>query len=184
MGFPRQEYWKWFYTRIEPSSPAWQAGSLPLSRQGFPHVHISILFQNLFPYRLLQSTEQSSTCCPVGPHWVSVIHIWIYLCVYVNPNVLIPPPPLRDQLWLILFYHSVKPEKWKKCAHLKPVNQLFWETIKKFKKQCLYTVRVNTSNPGATLLLPPKLNHASLHIILHAVLNMPPKSSPQTFKMP
>ena len=27
------------------------------------HIHMSILFQILFPHRLLQNTEQSSLCC-------------------------------------------------------------------------------------------------------------------------
>ena len=30
-------------------------------------IHASILFQILFPFRLLQSTEQSSLCCTLGP---------------------------------------------------------------------------------------------------------------------
>ena len=33
----------------------------------FLHIHVSILFQILFPFRLLQSTEQSSMCYTVGP---------------------------------------------------------------------------------------------------------------------
>ena len=46
----------------------WQTDSLPLSRQGSPsasiiHTHISILFQILFPYRLLRNAEQSSWSC-------------------------------------------------------------------------------------------------------------------------
>ena len=31
------------------------------------HIHVSILFQILFPFRLLQSIEQSSLCCIVSP---------------------------------------------------------------------------------------------------------------------
>ena len=32
------------------------------------HIHISTLFQSLFPYRSLQSIEQSSLCYAVGPY--------------------------------------------------------------------------------------------------------------------
>ena len=39
------------------------------------HAHASILFQILFPFRLLQSTEQSSSCYTVGPGWLSVLNI-------------------------------------------------------------------------------------------------------------
>ena len=45
VGFPRQEYWSGLpfpspgnlpYPEIEPTSPAWQVNSLPLSHQGSP----------------------------------------------------------------------------------------------------------------------------------------------------
>ena len=32
------------------------------------HIHLSFLFQILVPFRLLQSTEQSSLCYTVGPY--------------------------------------------------------------------------------------------------------------------
>ena len=39
------------------------------------HIHVSILFQILFPFRLLQSIEQSSLCYTVGPCWFSILNI-------------------------------------------------------------------------------------------------------------
>ena len=39
------------------------------------HIHVSILFQILFPFRLLQSVEQSSLCYTVGPCWLSILNI-------------------------------------------------------------------------------------------------------------
>ena len=36
-------------------------------RDSVIHVHVSILFQILFPIRLLQNSEQSSLCSTVGP---------------------------------------------------------------------------------------------------------------------
>ena len=41
----------------------------------FIHRHISTLFQILFPYRLLQSIEQSSLCHSVGSHQLSILYI-------------------------------------------------------------------------------------------------------------
>ena len=38
-------------------------------------IHISIPFQILFPFRLLQSIEQSSLCYTVGPCWLSILNI-------------------------------------------------------------------------------------------------------------
>ena len=31
------------------------------------HIHVSILYQILFSYRLLQSIEKNSLCCTIGP---------------------------------------------------------------------------------------------------------------------
>ena len=44
------------------------------------HVHVSILFQILFPFRLLQNIEQSSLCYTVGPCWLSVLNIVVCIC--------------------------------------------------------------------------------------------------------
>ena len=39
------------------------------------HTQVSILFQVLFPFRLLQITEQSSLCYTIGPCWLSILNI-------------------------------------------------------------------------------------------------------------
>ena len=44
------------------------------------HIHVSILFQILFPIRLLQSIEQSSLCYIVGPCWLSILNIVVCVC--------------------------------------------------------------------------------------------------------
>ena len=44
------------------------------------HILVSILFQIILPFRLLQNIEQSSLCCTVGPCWLSVLNI--ALCTY------------------------------------------------------------------------------------------------------
>ena len=44
------------------------------------HIHVSILFQILFPFRLLQNIEQSSLCYTVGPCWLSILNITVYTC--------------------------------------------------------------------------------------------------------
>ena len=38
------------------------------------HIHVSILFQILFPFRLLH-IEQNSLCYTVGPYWLSILNI-------------------------------------------------------------------------------------------------------------
>ena len=44
------------------------------------HIHVSILFQILFPFRLLHNTEQSSLCYTVGPCWLSNLNIAVCTC--------------------------------------------------------------------------------------------------------
>ena len=40
----------------------------------YTSIHVSILFQILFAFKLLQSTEQNSLCYTVGPCWLSVLN--------------------------------------------------------------------------------------------------------------
>ena len=51
------------------------------------HIHVSILFQVLFPFRLLQSIEQSSLCYTVGPCWLSILNIAVCTCRSQTPNL-------------------------------------------------------------------------------------------------
>ena len=44
------------------------------------HINVSILFQILFPFRLLQNMEQHSLCCIVGPRCLSVLNIAVSAC--------------------------------------------------------------------------------------------------------
>ena len=44
------------------------------------HLHVSILFQILFPFRLLQNIEQRSLCYTVGPCWLSILNIVVCVC--------------------------------------------------------------------------------------------------------
>ena len=49
-----------------------------------PVVHVSILFQILSPFRLLQSVEQSYLCCTVGPCWLFILNI--VMCTHGFPG--------------------------------------------------------------------------------------------------
>ena len=49
------------------------------------HVHVSILFQILFPVRLLHNIEQSSLCSTVGPCWLSILNIAVCTCQSQTP---------------------------------------------------------------------------------------------------
>ena len=44
------------------------------------HTHVSIPFQILLPFRLLQTTEQSYLCYIVDPCWLSILNIVVCIC--------------------------------------------------------------------------------------------------------
>ena len=43
------------------------------------YIHVPILFQILFPFRLLHNTEQRSLCYTVGPCWLSILNIEVVM---------------------------------------------------------------------------------------------------------
>ena len=49
------------------------------------HIHVSIFFQILFPFTLLQNIEQSSLCYTVGPCWLSIVNITFCTCQSQTP---------------------------------------------------------------------------------------------------
>ena len=69
------------------------------------HIHVSILFQILFPFRLLQNTEQSSLCYTVGPCRLSILNIVVCTCQSQSPNLSLPQ--LSPLVTLSLFSMSV-----------------------------------------------------------------------------
>ena len=46
----------------------------------YTYIYISILFQILFPFSLLQNIEQSSLCYTVDPCWLSILNILVCIC--------------------------------------------------------------------------------------------------------
>ena len=49
------------------------------------HIHVSILFQILFPLRSLHNIEQSPLCYTVGPCWLSILNIAVCTCQSQSP---------------------------------------------------------------------------------------------------
>ena len=52
---------------------------------------ISILFQILFPYRLLRNIECGFLSCIAGPFWCSILYIVVCICQSQTPNLPLPP---------------------------------------------------------------------------------------------
>ena len=49
-------------------------------------LQVSILFQLLFPFKLLQNIESSSLCYTVGPCWLSILNMVVCTCQSQIPN--------------------------------------------------------------------------------------------------
>ena len=49
------------------------------------HTHVPILFQIIFPFRMLQNIEQSSLCYTVSPCWLSILNTAEYTCQSQTP---------------------------------------------------------------------------------------------------
>ena len=64
------------------------------------HIHVSTLFQILFPFGLLQNIEQSSLCSTVGPCFLSVLNRAVCMCLSL---------PFENIIW---FVSHKKPVKW------------------------------------------------------------------------
>ena len=71
------------------------------------HIHVSILFHILFPYRSLQGIEQSSLCCTVGPCWLSILNIAVCTCQSQTPHLSLSLPTLPPLVTINSFSKSV-----------------------------------------------------------------------------
>ena len=54
------------------------------------HIHVFILFQFLFPFRLLLNIGQCSLCYTLGPCWLSILNIAVCICQSQTPNLSLP----------------------------------------------------------------------------------------------
>ena len=75
-------------------------------RDSVVHIHVSILFQILFPFRLLQNIEQNSLCYAVGPYWLSILYIVVCICQSQTPTL--SRPHLSPLVTLSLFSKPVE----------------------------------------------------------------------------
>ena len=55
------------------------------------NIHVSVLFQILFPLKLLQNIEQSCLCFTTGPCWLSILNMAVCTCQFQTPSLSIPP---------------------------------------------------------------------------------------------
>ena len=65
-----------------------------------------IFFQIIFPYKLLQNVKCQSLYYIVGPHWLSILLIVVYICQSLNPN-LSPSFPLCNHKFVFYVYGSI-----------------------------------------------------------------------------
>ena len=58
------------------------------------YIFISIVFQGLFPYGLLQNIKSSSLCYTAGSNLLSILYIVVCICQSQSPNLSLHPHPL------------------------------------------------------------------------------------------
>ena len=73
-------------------------------RDSAVHIRVSILPQTPLPSRLPQNTEQSSMCCIIGPCWLTILNIAVYMTI---PNSLTIPSHHPTPATISLFSKSV-----------------------------------------------------------------------------
>ena len=71
------------------------------------HIHVSILFQILLPFRLLQNIEQCYLCYTLGPCCLSILNIAV--CTYQSqtPSLSLPLPQPFPPVTISSFSKSV-----------------------------------------------------------------------------
>ena len=84
-------------------------------------IYISILFQILFPFRLLQNIEQSSQCYTVGPCCLSILNM-----IHVNPKL-----------------PNVKRKEESKKRGEKNMQQKYYVSQKAYSSYCLIIRQIN-----------------------------------------
>ena len=64
---------------------------VPDAQQSDSVIQVSILFQILFPFRLLRNIDQISLCYTVGPCWLYILNTVVCECQSQTPNLSLPP---------------------------------------------------------------------------------------------
>ena len=62
----------------------------------FSNAHTHILSQILFPYRLLQETEHSTLSNTVGPYWLFILYIVVYIWASLAAQLVKNLPAMRE----------------------------------------------------------------------------------------
>ena len=70
------------------------------------YTHVSILFQILFPFRLLQNTEQSFLCCACC---LSILNIAVWTCQSKTPTLIVFIQDCYLRSWACLWMFSTHP---------------------------------------------------------------------------
>ena len=79
---------------------------------------VSPLFQFLFPFRLLQNTEQSPLCDTIGPCWLSILNISTHRFIEWSDDIITDSLPTPD-LSVFMVVHATLHKIKKECDCLK-----------------------------------------------------------------
>ena len=71
------------------------------------HTRTHILFQIIFPYRLLQDIDYSSLCYRVDSSQLSILYIVVCMCLSPKPNLSLPPFPFGNRKFAFYICESI-----------------------------------------------------------------------------
>ena len=80
------------------------------------HIHIFLLFQILFPHKLLQNIEYSFLRYTIDPCWLSALHVVVCICQSQPPNS--SPSPISPLVSTSLPSKSMSLFLFSKLVHL------------------------------------------------------------------
>ena len=93
------------------------------------HTYISISYQILFPYRLLQNIEYSSLCYTVGTCWLSILETQPRILCTVIPLALSSPSWHLPAPGSSLMYHARKIMFFTDCQNSSPLEWKYLQIL-------------------------------------------------------
>ena len=134
------------------------------------HLHLPILSQILFPYRLLQNTEWSSLCCMVGLccrilfyHWVFVQSsscVWLLATSWTAACQASPSFTISRSLLRLMSIESVMPSNYLILCHPLLLLPSIFPSIRVFSNESALHIRwPNMGASALTSILPMNIQN-------------------------
>ena len=117
------------------------------------YIQLPILFQILFPLRLLHNIEQSSLCYAVGPCWLYILNIVVCIWLSQIPTLPLPPtlPPGNHKFTGALFETFKHQKTWRATNFFLPLFILHSQHLSKGHKLKLLSTLADSQAPKTSI---------------------------------